>query len=191
MKKVVISLVTLSSIVLLAACGQSKTETQTSASSKAKTSQTSSSAKRKSSSTSSEESSSVATSAASSEASATQKEAEKPAESRSDLKDVTNISSFAGTWANDLGQTVTVNADGSAIVTSAEGKSYNMALKFNHDTQGAGFYTIYTPGESIGSAAFIYIPAGITNPHIGTIDEQDTLVIGQDVSADEHPYYRQ
>lgn len=203
MKKVVISLVTLSSIVLLAACGQSNTaSTSSSSSSKAKTSQTSASSSSKAKSESSKAASqetAAAMSAESSTAAASETSAsssasapaEKPVENQPAAKNVADVASFAGTWANDRGETVTVNADGSIVTTNAAGDSFNLALWFNQDTQGVGFYTVYAPGASAGSAGLLYIPANVTNPHIGTTDARETLVIGQDVSADEHPYYRQ
>lgn len=220
MKKIAFSLITVTTLLSLAACGSannastSKTSTssaKTSVSSSSSSSKSSSSSQKKTTSSSQETpsdassavaSSSSATQPASDSASATDagQAAASPAPATAEqkktsaqavTKDVSNIASFVGTWANDRGESVTINADGSVITTASDGRTYNMGLSFTQELNGVGFYGIYVPGALVGGAGLLYIPAGVTNPHIGTTDAQDTLVIGQDVSADEHPYYRQ
>lgn len=206
MKRKSLTVIMLASLFLLGACGQSQKATSTSSTSKEKTSQTSSSTKSKaksSSSSASVSSSETAEGAVASSSSTTEAAnsansnasssvaAQEKTPTQTATKDVSNIASFVGTWANDRGESVTVNADGSVVVTMSDGNINNMALWYNQEYSGVGLYTVYAPGASAGSAGLLYIPAGVTNPHIGTTDAQDTLVIGQDVSADEHPYYRQ
>lgn len=206
MKRKSLTVIMFASLFLLGACGQSQKATSTSSTSKAKTSQTSSSTKSKtkaSSSSSSISSSETSEGAVASSSSTTEAAnsansnasssvaAQEKTPAQAATKDVSNIASFVGTWANDRGESVTINADGSVVSTGSSGKVYNMALRFNGDSQGVGWYAIYMPDALVGGAGLLYIPAGVTNPHIGTTDAQDTLVIGQDVSADEHPYYRQ
>lgn len=195
MKKLGLYLLTLVSAFSLVACGQSKSANTTTSSTKEKTSQSSSVTKSKTKASSVTESSQVQessskdTSASSSKEQKSEPEAKKE-ESKTTSKDVSDISNFAGTWANDRGESVAIQPDGSVVITRPDGTSFDMALHYNQDTNGVGNYTIYSPTAPAGAAGFLYIPAGVENDYIA-VDNQDTLLIGQDASAGQHPYYRQ
>lgn len=98
-----------------------------------------------------------------------------------------DFSTIAGTWSNDLGESVTVDSNGKTSISS-QSESY---LITSNTLEGNVFFgTIYNPNSEYGSAAFIVIPAGTANPHSGEAVTTDTILIGQSGDADQHPYYR-
>lgn len=98
-----------------------------------------------------------------------------------------DFSAIAGTWTNDLGDSVTISANGSVTATSLTG---TYQISSNGVTGNAFFGTVYNPNESAGSANITVIPANVANPRTGGVTSQDSLTMGQDASADDHPYYR-
>lgn len=50
---------------------------------------------------------------------------------------------------------------------------------------------MYNPNSEYDNAAFIVIPAGISDPSFGEVNNNDRITLGQDaVAANTHPFYR-
>lgn len=98
-----------------------------------------------------------------------------------------DFSTIAGTWSNDLGESVTVDSNGQANV-SGDSDPYSVV---SGTIEGNVFFGgIFNPIYEVGGAAFIVIPAGTANPYSGEVVTVDTIVIGQSGDANQHPYYR-
>ena len=51
--------------------------------------------------------------------------------------------------------------------------------------------TMYNPNSEYDNAAFIVIPAGISDPSFGEVNNNDKITLGQDAAAaNTHPFYR-
>lgn len=98
-----------------------------------------------------------------------------------------DISSIVGTWSNDLGESLTISENGQ-VTNNISGKVY--ALSSNNVDGNIYYGTIYNPNSTTDSAAFILIPAGEENPHIGGTTSVDRIVTGQDINADYHPFFK-
>ncbi|MCY7186232.1 DUF6287 domain-containing protein [Streptococcus gallolyticus] len=98
-----------------------------------------------------------------------------------------DFSTIAGTWSNDLGESVTVDSNGQTSISS---HSESYLITSNTLEGNVSFGTIYNSDSEYGSAAFIIIPAGTANPYSGEVVAVDTIVIGQGGDANQHPYYR-
>lgn len=98
-----------------------------------------------------------------------------------------DYSSIAGTWSNDLGETITISADGHATGSDYP-KTYDLGT--GQVNNGNFFGSIHNPETDYGNAAFIVIPAGVANIHSGEVENSDRILIGQSAEADNHPFYR-
>ncbi|EGJ26414.1 DUF6287 domain-containing protein [Streptococcus porcinus] len=99
-----------------------------------------------------------------------------------------DFSVIAGTWKNDLGEILIIEADGSFTL---DYKKADGSVTRGHDKIGTGFIKDGCYLANITGAGFIVTPASVKNIHIGTVYNQDSIAIGQSVHADEHPFYRQ
>lgn len=176
MKKTVLSLVTLSSILLLAACGSGNQASTSQSSSKAKTSQTSSSSKAKASSKASQSSAVSSESVAASSAATTSAQtADKTAEStKTETASQTAVpAEVVGTWTASNAQAKSVNmtigADGSISVEAnygvgdaddihtytANGTAIEVAPGLYRWVRNGGDYSAFLAGVTgIGGAGF-------------------------------------
>ncbi|MBM7636681.1 hypothetical protein [Streptococcus saliviloxodontae] len=92
---------------------------------------------------------------------------------------------LVGTWTNDLGQSLTVSADGS-VVDSYSGATAQVTVK---SVSQSG---VIEGGVSSGYGIYA-IPANVTDPVYSSVDSRDRIIAGQGVQAsvaDAHPYYR-
>lgn len=98
-----------------------------------------------------------------------------------------DFSSIAGSWSNDLGETITIAADGQVTSTERTVPHKIVSGEAHDSIFSAG---IGDPNQLVGGAAFIVIPAGIPNPHFGDTAQADRILIGQSEDADKHPFTR-
>lgn len=98
-----------------------------------------------------------------------------------------DFSSIAGSWSNDLGETITIAADGQVTSTERTVPHKIVSGETHDNIFSAG---IGDPNQLVGGAAFIVIPAGIPNPHFGDTTQADRILIGQSEDADKHPFTR-
>lgn len=191
----IVSLLLLSSFLLIA-CGknQSKDTSQSSEKTELKTSKsTSSSSKSKN-----KEKTSESESATEADQSSTEKDSnasqESTNEESSDVSSTIDLNallngdntSIADTWENDLGEWVTITPNGQVYTNKTD-----LEYAIQSDRIDQVFWgTIYNPESEYGSAAFIVVPAGVANPHFGDTSDKDRILIGQDINADYHPYFR-
>ncbi len=187
------------SALLLSACGKSESNSSTATSSSQKTSQTSKSSSKQSPSETSgiegtvtENSTDTQETSASDTTTHTSQTSDQTTSQASTGIDVNvvaagDFSAIAGAWTNDLGDSVTISSDGSVTATSLSG---TYQISSNGVSGDAFFGTVYDPNDAVGSANITVIPANSANPRTGGINGQNTITMGQDASADEHPYYR-
>ncbi|SFR65999.1 hypothetical protein SAMN05216416_0650 [Streptococcus equinus] len=118
-----------------------------------------------------------------------QDQANQPSESDIDFECLAygDFSSLAGTWSNDLGESVTLAQDGQASLSRTQSP---YQVKTNIVKGNVCFGTIYDPNSLTESAAFIVVPKGIGDPFLGEVRTSDCLIIGQCASDSEHPYFK-
>lgn len=210
MKKTRKSITTLASLalasaLLLGACGSNKQQaTNTSSSSTSQSSSSSSSKKAASSAASSASSSSTASSSqaetatsstgvitsdviasqASSAAAAPDATETSAASSQVATQDESVFAHLVGTWANDLGYTITINPDGTAS-DGAKLEAEDGVVRGIRSKEGFGAAVIYAPAGQEFSLEEQY-------KHFteGTDISRERLVIAQSVDGMAHPYYR-
>lgn len=178
----------LTSLCLLGACGK-KEETTSTTTNVSKSSQTTTHTKKKEIATTTLETTSIqteettATTVTQTEASSSQ------STSTINIKALANndFSSIAGSWSNDLGETITISNDGQVTSSIRDG-----SLKLGKGSLSDNTFvtSIYNPDSEVGGAAFMVIPGGIPNPHFGDVTPADRILIGQDINADAHPFTR-
>ncbi|MGT2828097.1 DUF6287 domain-containing protein [Streptococcus himalayensis] len=212
--KVMVSMFTLASIsILLTACGQ-KTEKQSSSSSSTveQSTKTSESKASKSKTATKSEMKDSATKASSDtatpaekmpSASASQEKTEEASsaptssESTIDLNALVNgdFSSIAGTWQNDVGSSITFDANG---VTSVVTKNVYTGETYSSDSvpldsprvDERGWFVVGL-GQGMGSEPLMVIPRGVTFMMDNVTRNQDVIQIGTDAAyATYHPYYK-
>lgn len=207
-----VALVALTSALLLGACGGNKQATTTSS-----TAKTSQSSKMTKSSTKAKAKTEDKTKASSSEEMKAESSASQEAQtskqiqpSKEEAKQDTNApakeatpakadanqasseyAKFAGTWTNDEGKTIVINADG----TTPDGDHLESVQE-----QDGGIYTGGIRSKEGFGASFFYAPAGQSFPESmapkefvntdGTDISRERIVIAQSADRMAHPFYR-
>lgn len=184
----------LTSTLLLGAC--SKQSQSTGASSSTKSSQTTKTSSKSSSTTKKSSTSSSQASSTETTASLSQSQTEQSstatvttAQSSINVGNLSNndFSTVSGTWKDDLGNSVTVDANGQLSLTytgdNQSPTTIDAQISFLQTIDGVYF------GNFSGSP-IIVIPAGVANPHDSSVSNSDRILIGQTADADMHPYYR-
>lgn len=205
-----LALVALTSALLLGACGGNKQAATTSSTAKTsqsskmtksstkaktktenKTKASSSEEMRAESSASQEAQPSKQTQPAKEEANQdTNAQAKETAPATADTNQASSeYAKFAGTWTNDEGKTIVINADG----TTQDGEH----LEPVREQEGGIYIGSIRSKEGFG-AAFFYAPAGQSFPESmaskeytdGTDISRERIVIAQSVDRMAHPFYR-
>lgn len=192
------------SVTLLASCG--KKETTSSSSSSTQTKQTSQSTTATSTKASEEKATEAATSSSAIASSGADSASQSNQATDNQATEVDggallngDFSTIAGTWQNDLGESIEINRSGTFRKTSMSGEIGTGSISMGSVEEQVLFGNIPNTG-GVGGAAFIVILAGIPNPHYHQVEAEDRnfnevesverILIGQDINADAHPYYR-
>ncbi|MFI3096345.1 DUF6287 domain-containing protein [Streptococcus suis] len=108
------------------------------------------------------------------------------AQSGIDIRKIAKLdfSSVAGTWVNDSGESITFDVDGLVSDT------HLLVGPTNTGYQGNISFTYGEKGNPVGSMVLTIIPKGNESSG-GNFFDQDVLIIGQSIDAEDHPYYKQ
>ncbi|AGM98390.1 hypothetical protein K710_0611 [Streptococcus iniae SF1] len=98
-----------------------------------------------------------------------------------------DFSSIVGTWENDLGDLIIIADDSSLTL---EYKQPDGSISSAQDKIGTGVIQEDCYMANITGARFIVIPAGVKNNHNGMVYHQNSIVVGQSLAADEHPFFK-
>lgn len=172
-----LSVLTLLTAIILAACG-GKTDKNTSASNQKET--TSQVTTESESKTQVEQKSET-----SSETEATTTQAEQTEDKQ---KTQEAYAKFVGTWENYAGTTATITADGIVTIQSSKG-TFNYEMGRVEEKDGYYLTGIHLVGGGQG-ARLIFTPAGVQNELTGTDGSQEILSIGQSPSDKDSHFYR-
>lgn len=104
---------------------------------------------------------------------------------------VTSGISTSGSWSNAQGNSITIDENGNATLVYADPYSSEseqstvtgaISLRGNEGDVTYG---------NLGGFPVILIPAGVANPHDGSVVNADRVLVGGTAEADDFPYYRQ
>lgn len=102
----------------------------------------------------------------------------------------TGVSSVSGSWENSQGNQLSVDSSGKATWTYSDPYSENGGTK----TVSATITITSIEGNvtygNLSGFPVIMIPAGVDNPHDGSVVNYDRVLIGSTADADAAPYYR-
>ncbi|MET3557033.1 hypothetical protein ABID29_000142 [Streptococcus rupicaprae] len=174
-----------SALLLLSACGSKAAEPVTSTKSSAEkvaekqqpstTTTSSSEGSKTSASSSTTKSQTAITKPSTTDTSASNSNLDPQAISQGDF------TSLAGTWKNDLGETLVFSPD--ALLTE------NTTLTYQSLKDNVLYFSINPTNAPTGGAALTMIPAGVKSPG-GLTFQQDVITSGQSLVAENHPFYR-
>lgn len=102
-----------------------------------------------------------------------------------------DFSTMAGTWVNDEGEVLTIEADGSTSVVGWTLPSSIENPRFKTEGYIVAHHVVGTSTDNYSVAVLIAVPAGIADHYFARVEDKDRLIIGQSVDANYHPFYRQ
>lgn len=104
---------------------------------------------------------------------------------------ITSGVSTIGSWSNAQGNSITIDENGNATLVYAD----PYRSESGQSTVAGAISLRGNEGEvtygNLGGFPVILIPAGVPNPHDGSVVNADRVLIGGTAEADDFPYYRQ
>lgn len=102
----------------------------------------------------------------------------------------TGLSSVARSWKNSQGDRLSVDGNGKATWTYSDPYSDNGGTKTVSSTITVSSIDGNVTYGSLSGFPVIVIPAGVANPHDGSVVNYDRVLIGGTSDADANAYYR-